>query len=184
MGGLVVRSACEAARSAGHRWINEVNDVVTLGSPHRGAPLEKFVNVVAWGLGMAPETRPLADFLNARSVGIKDLRFGAIVEEDWRGTDPDALLRDTVGDHPLAPGVSHHFVAGVITADPIHPVGVLMGDLMVRSASGTGRQQLDPTNVVVLGGMNHFDLLHDPAVIDHVMGWLASEPLLADIRPK
>lgn len=175
MGGLVIRSACVEARAAGHAWIDDLDDVVALASPHRGAPLEKFVNVAAWALGVAPETRPLADFLNSRSVGIKDLRFGAIVEEDWWGTDQDALLCDTVGDHSLPPSVNHHFLAGVITADPAHPVGVLTGDLMVRTASGTGEQRLEPTNVAVLGGVSHFDLLHDPRVIGSVMAWITPQ---------
>ena len=172
MGGLVVRSACLEARTAGHSWIDDVNDVVALASPHRGAPLEKFVNVVAWCLGVAPETRPLADFLNRRSVGIKDLRFGAIVEDDWKGIDPDALLRNSVGDHALAPDIDHHFVAAVITSDPAHPAGIAMGDLMVRTGGGTGEQRLEPTNVAVLGGVSHFDLLHDPRVIDSAMAWI------------
>jgi pimeloyl-ACP methyl ester carboxylesterase len=173
MGGLVIRSACSAARAAGQRWIDDVSDVVTLGTPHRGAPLEKGTNVVAWGLGLAAETRPLADALNNRSAGIKDLRFGAIAEDDWGGVDPDALLRNSVEDHPLPPDIDHHFVAGVMTSDPNHPVGVVMGDLVVRAASGTGGPHLDPTNVVVLGGLRHFEVLGDPAVIDRVMGWIA-----------
>ena len=32
--------------------------------------------------------------LNGRSDGLKDLRFGYLVEEDWRGRDADALLED------------------------------------------------------------------------------------------
>ncbi len=175
MGGLVCRSACATAESTGLRWIEHLEDVVALGSPHRGAPLEKLVNILGWGLGIAPETRPLADFLNGRSSGIKDLRFGAIVEDDWAGLDPDALLRDTVGDHSLPAGVGHHFVAGVVTADPQHPVGVAMGDLLVRAASGTGSQRLEPTNVEVVGSTRHSDLRNNPAVIDHVMGWLSPQ---------
>jgi pimeloyl-ACP methyl ester carboxylesterase len=175
MGGLVVRSAITAAREAGQHWVNQIDDVVTLGSPHRGTPLEKLVNVASWGLSKTPETRPLADFLNTRSVGIKDLRFGAIVDDDWVGVDPDALLDNTVGDHSLPPDVNTHFVAGVVTSDPAHPIGLIAGDLWVRAASGTGGEALEPTNVVVLGGVNHFDLCHDPTVIDHVMGWLASD---------
>ncbi|MEA3502860.1 MAG: hypothetical protein U9R47_08810 [Actinomycetota bacterium] len=174
MGGLVIRSACEAARTAGHRWLDDVNDVVTVAAPHRGSPLEKLANMTAFGLRVAPETRPLADFVNGRSVGIKDLRFGAIVEDDWSGADPDALLRNTVGDHPLLPGIGHHFVAGVVTSNPTHPVGALVGDLVVRVASGTGGQHLEPGKVVVVGRKNHFDLIHDPEVIDSVMGWLAA----------
>ena len=173
MGGLVCRSACAEAEAVGLDWIEHVNDLVALGSPHRGAPLEKLANIVGWGLGIAPETRPLADFLNGRSSGIKDLRFGAIVEDDWGGLDPDALLRDTVGDHTLPADVGHHFVAGVVTADPRHPVGVIVGDLLVRTASGTGGQWLEPTNVEVVGSTRHSDLRNNPAVIDHVMSWLA-----------
>lgn len=179
MGGLVIRSACSVAGATGQRWIDHVDDVVTLGTPHRGAPLEKGTNILAWGLDLTPETRPLADWLNARSAGIKDLRFGAMVEGDWRGFNPDSLLRNTVGDHPLPPGIDHHFVAGVVTSDPNHPVGVVMGDLVVRAASGTGGPHLDPTNVAVVGGVRHFELLHEPAVIDRVMGWVTPVPRLS-----
>lgn len=173
MGGLVCRSACAVAQEAGFRWIERLDDVVALGSPHRGAPLEKLVNVVGWGLGISPETQPLADFLKGRSSGIKDLRFGAIVEDDWAGVDSDALLRDTIGNHTLPAGVGHHFVAGVVTADPQHPIGVVMGDLLVRAASGTGSQRLEPDSVEVVGSTRHSDLRNNPVVIDHVMGWLA-----------
>lgn len=172
MGGLVIRSACATAASAGHAWLDDVSDVVALGSPHRGAPLEKLVNIVSWGLGATQETRPLARFLNGRSVGIKDLRFGAVADDDWEGRDPDALLIDTVGDHRLPAGIQHHFVAGVVTADPSHPVGVAMGDLLVRTPSGAGGRNLEPTNVVVVGRTRHGDLRNDPVVIDQVIDWL------------
>ncbi len=163
MGGLLIRSACVAALRAGHSWIEDVSDVVTIGSPHGGAPLEKFVNAAAWSLRVAPQTQPLADFLDTRSQGIKDLRTGNI------GYAPDMELSDAA---PPA-HVRHHFVAGVITANPKHPVGAVVGDLMVRPASSTRAPTLEPANVVVLGGVSHFDLLHEPAVIDEVMGWLA-----------
>ena len=180
MGGLVVRSACESARIAGHKWIADVDTIVTVAAPHRGSPLEKLANMAAWGLGVASVTRPLARFVNGRSVGIKDLRFGAIVENDWMGIDPDALLRNTVDEQPLPAGIDHHFVAGAVTSDPTHPVGMAVGDLVVRSASGTGGRRLKPENALVVGGKHHFDLLGDPEVISDVMGWLA--PATPDSR--
>ena len=180
MGGLVIRSACEAARIAGHRWIADVDTIVTVAAPHRGSPLEKLANAAAWGLGFASVTRPLARFVNGRSVGIKDLRFGATVESDWMGIDPDALLRNTVDAQPLPAGIDHHFVAGAVTSDPTHPVGMAVGDLVVRSASGTGGRHLKPENAVVVGGKHHFDLLGDPEVISDLMGWLA--PATPDSR--
>ena len=173
MGGLVIRSACGTAASSDLRWLRDVRDVVTLGTPHRGSPLEKAANVAAWLLAAAPDTRPFAEFLNGRSAGIKDLRFGAIMEDDWRGTDPDVLLRNTVGDHPLPSGVRHHFVAGVATADPAHPLAGAVGDFVVRASSATGLRHLKPTNSTVLGGLRHLELPRDPAVVERVMGWLA-----------
>jgi len=152
--------------------------VVTVGAPHLGAPIEKGTNLISWALGHLPESRPLGEFVDRRSVGIKDLRFGAIREEDWKGFDPDALLRDVVGDSPPPEGVQHHFIAGVITADPNHPLGVLVGDLIVRVGSGTGRsrrRRIEATNVRVFGGRRHFDLLHDAVVHDQVRSWLAAQ---------
>lgn len=163
MGGLVIRGACAAALNAGHRWIGDVSDVITIGSPHGGAPLEKFVNAAAWGLNVAPQTRPLADFLNTRSQGIKDLRAGSFAH-----ASEEELMEADQPDH-----VRHHFIAGVITSNPTHPIGGMVGDLMVRPASSTRAPRLEPTTVVVLGGVSHFDLLHEPAVIDQVMEWLA-----------
>ena len=174
MGGLVIRSACSAAVDADSRWIGDVDHVVTIGTPHRGSPLEKLANAAAFALSAVPETRPLADFLNGRSVGIKDLRFGAIVEDDWHGDDPDALLRNTVGDHPLPAGIEHHFVAGVVTEEPTHPFGASVGDLVVRTSSATPLNRLTPTSAAVFGRTRHASLQRDPAVVHHVMECLGA----------
>lgn len=176
MGGLVIRSACATAQVAGMRWVDLVDDVVTLGTPHRGAPLEKLVNVVAWSLGLVSETRPLGEYLNTRSGGIKDLRFGAVAESDWRDFEPDALLHNTVGKHPLAPGIRHHFVTGVITSNPGHPIGLMLGDLIVRSSSAGDNRHLSPSSVVAVGRVAHGSLIDSPVVVDRVMRWLTGDP--------
>src|SRR4029077_3115273 len=79
MGRLVARSASFYGMQQHHWWTAAVRHVVCLGSPHLGADLEKGVNVAAWALARLPETRALAGFLNRRSPGVKDLRFGALV---------------------------------------------------------------------------------------------------------
>jgi len=101
MGGLVVRSACHHAATGPHKWAPLVRHVFCLGTPHLGAPLEKGVDVGAWLLSRFPETRPAARFLNLRSVGVKDLHFGALVDEDWRDADPDEFLRDRCTEVPF-----------------------------------------------------------------------------------
>lgn len=162
MGGLVAMSACVAAVGADQRWPAAATDIVTIASPHRGAPLEKLAAVTAWGLRVAPQTRPLADFIDRRSQGIKDLRFGNVGSD--RAAHP-AIVRTLAG-------IDHHFVAGVVTSDSRHPVGAIIGDLMVRPASSTRSRSVEPVSVVVLGGKHHSNLLDDPSVIDHIAEWL------------
>ena len=177
MGGLVARSACHYAQREGHRWTGAVRHVFCLGSPHLGAPLEKGVNALGWALGRVPETRPLANVLNVRSAGIKDLRFGSCAEEDWCECDPDELLTDRCHDVPFLPGARFYFVAATLSRRPGDPLGAILGDLLVRvpSASGAGRRRqigfaIEDGHHV--GGVTHFDLLNHPAVYEQIRGWI------------
>jgi pimeloyl-ACP methyl ester carboxylesterase len=176
MGGLVARSACHYGHAEGHRWTQAVRHVVCLGSPHLGAPLEKGINALGWALANLPETRPLARAVNARSAGIKDLRFGACIEEDWCDCDPDELLTDRCQDVPCLPGATFYFIAATISRGERDPLGTVVGDLLVRvpSASGAGRRRRVPfAEGRRLGGLTHFDLLNHPAVYDQIRAWLA-----------
>jgi pimeloyl-ACP methyl ester carboxylesterase len=91
MGGLVARSACFQADEEDAKWVRHVRHLVSLGTPHMGAPLEQIVHYASATFHTLPETRPIARFLRRRSAGIRDLRQGSLVDEDWRGGDPDAL---------------------------------------------------------------------------------------------
>ncbi|MEE8407202.1 MAG: alpha/beta fold hydrolase [Acidimicrobiia bacterium] len=178
MGGLVARSAVQVGQESGQDWVSAVRHVVALASPHLGSPVEKGANIAAWGLGLVSESRPLGEFINDRSVGIKDLRYGTVSEEDWLGFDPDELLNDVVVEPPPPKGVDQHFIAGVITTEPTHPIGALLGDLIVRVGSGTGRgrrRRVDASDVQVVGGKRHPDLLHDPGVHERIRAWLTSD---------
>jgi len=178
MGGLVARSACHYGQAHERRWVASVSHVICLGSPHLGAPLEKAANVMGWALSRVPETRPFAKVVNTRSVGIKDLRFGSCVEEDWCDCDPDEFLRDRCGEVPFLPHATYYFIGATVTHDANHPLGMLIGDLLVRfpSASGEGRNRKIPfelDNGCHLGGLTHFDLLNNPAVYEQIHAWLA-----------
>jgi pimeloyl-ACP methyl ester carboxylesterase len=178
MGGLVARSACHYGRAEGHRWTQAVRHVVCLGSPHLGAPLEKGINALSWALANIPETRPLARVVNQRSAGIKDLRFGACIEEDWCDCDPDELLTDRCHDVPFLPGATFYFIAATISRGEGDRLGTMVGDALVRvpSASGAGRRRrvpFGPDDGRRLGGLTHFDLLNHPAVYEQIRAWLA-----------
>ncbi len=170
MGGLVARSAVRQAADRGAAWTGALRHLVSLGSPYRGADLEKAANVAGWALGATPETRPFAEFLELRSSGIKDLRFGYLAAADWAGRQADALLDDHRGDCADLPGVGYHFVACTLTRAGGHPVGRLLGDVLVRTASAFD----DRTTgcLTRLGGLHHVDLLTHPQVYRLLDGWL------------
>jgi pimeloyl-ACP methyl ester carboxylesterase len=168
MGGLVARSACHA----GGDWTRAVTHVVSLGSPHTGAPLESAVHYGAAALGVAPETRPFSRFLRRRSAGIRDLRRGSLVDEDWEGRDPDALRAAACQEIPLLDGARHCFVSATVTRDARHPVARVIGDWLVLEASASHRAQ----EALHVGGAHHLALLNHPQVYERLSEWLAPAP--------
>jgi pimeloyl-ACP methyl ester carboxylesterase len=181
MGGLVVRSACHYGHAEGHAWTERASHVVCLGTPHLGAPLEKAASVAGWAFNRLPETRPFGElFLNNRSVGIKDLRYGNCVEEDWCDCDPDEFLRDRCREVPFLPSATYCFVGATLSPGP-HGVGGRVGDLLVTypSASGAGRRRRIPfavENGRHVGGTDHMRLLNHPVVYDQLRDWLGRDP--------
>jgi len=169
MGGLVARGAVHHGLEAERAWTRVLRHLVCLGSPHRGAPLEAAANRAAWALRQLPETRPLSTVLRQRSVGIKDLRFGALLEQHWADRDPDALRFD--GPERVAVRTSpagQRLIAATITRAPTHPLGRAFGDGLVLAASARDGAE----DAVTLGGLHHFDLLHHPLVYAQLRDWL------------
>ena len=178
MGGLVARSACHRAQLDGREWVRHVRHVVSLGSPHMGAPLEQAVHYAAHGLHRLPETRPVGRFLRRRSGGIRDLRQGSLVDDDWRDRDPDELRAEACREVPLLEGATHCFVSATITRSPKHPLGRLLGDTLVLTPSASGRSRtrrlgFRDEDGLHVGGANHFALLNHPKVYAQLRDWLS-----------
>ena len=163
MGGLVARSSLHAGESADHSWVKYVQHSVGLGTPHFGSPIEKGVHIASQLLDRSELSRPLGQFIDGRSAGIKGMRHGTIHSMD----------RD---DQPIDPhGVDQHNVASTISGDASHPLGALVGDLVVRVNSATGMSsdsEVPATNTRVFGGLNHLSMLHDPGVLSQIRDWL------------
>jgi pimeloyl-ACP methyl ester carboxylesterase len=179
MGGLVARSACHQASEEGAAWVSRVRHVVSLGTPHMGAPLAQAVHYASAALWKVPETRPLAGLLRRRSAGIRDLRHGSLVDEDWRGRDPDALRRIVCCEVPLLDGATHCFVSATVTRNPHHPIGRLVGDSLVLAPSASGRSRtrripFRDEHGHHLGGTHHLALLNHPEVYSRLRDWLAT----------
>jgi pimeloyl-ACP methyl ester carboxylesterase len=177
MGGLVARSACHY--SDGCDWCPKVRHVFTLGSPHMGAPLEQGANAVSHLFGRLPETRALlATPLNLRSVGIKDLRYGYLVDECWQDQDCDAFLKNTSRDIPFTRTASHYFLCATISRDADALAGRLVGDLLVLRASAWSQRRGERLRFPIehyghLGGLHHLQLLNHPAIYHQIRRWMA-----------
>lgn len=182
MGGLVIRGALHHGQLGQADWLERVSHVVGLGAPFLGAPLERGAHRATQALARLPETAPLAHLVNTRAAGVKDLRYGALLREDWGGVDPDTCGGDTAGDaHHLAS--AQHFCASAnLGATEDHLLGRLLGDVLVMASSATGsgpsahRTPLAFDATAHFPGLNHFDLLNHPAVYARLRGWLAPGP--------
>lgn len=172
MGALVSESALVRAHDGRSRWAELVTDLVALGAPHHGAALERVVNAAMWAAARGRVTKPVAEFLNKRSVGIKDLRHGTI-DESWRGRDPDELLVDHRTATVLPDHVHLHVVGASLSADPADVRTRVLGDLLVTPDSAAGRNprgwSLEPRTVQVLRGASHFDLVNHADVTTNLL---------------
>jgi pimeloyl-ACP methyl ester carboxylesterase len=179
MGGLVARSACHYGGLAGHEWTRRLTALVFLGTPHHGAPLERAGNLLEGLLEISPYAAPLARVGGNRGAGIRDLRFGNLLDEDWSGR-PRRDRRDPRTPVPLPAGVRCFAVAAARGQGP-GAVSDRRGDGLVPVDSALGRHRdprfalaFPPAHQHVLYGAGHFDLLNAPAVVERLAAWLSS----------
>lgn len=179
MGGLVTRSACHYGLEAGHGWVDRLQRVFLLGVPSRGAPLEQLAHVTAFTLESIwnPWTKLIGKAINLRSAGIKDLRHGFVLDEDWRHVDLDRLAFPV----PIKPRDPLH-VRWYVAAGTIGPsksgLARTIGDGLVRSSSAQGwshdpraRELLPPAEVREFESTSHIGLMNDPAVLAQMLEW-------------
>ncbi|GBF49885.1 hypothetical protein LPTSP4_14050 [Leptospira ryugenii] len=181
MGGLVIRSACYYGKKRKSKWIDKVKNVIFIGSPHHGAPLEKLGNTVSTVLGKIPNpfTYLTKKAINLRSDGIKDLRYGFLVEEDWKGKDLDQYIRFEKTHVPLLPKVKYYVITGTLMEDTSHWLSELFGDAIVGKWSGRGKSADEKDELLIpkenfreFGGITHIQLMHDLKVYDQIKIWL------------
>jgi hypothetical protein len=177
MGGLVARSAIHhgALMQRGTmRWPMRVDDLVCLGTPHQGAPLDRAGHGVELLLGDAPYAESLARFCKVRSAGIKDLRLGNIVSAP-PGDD---------GTHRCAQVGLPERTRCFAIAGSLEPVvgslkAKLLGDGLVPVASALGqhpepdrRLAFAPERQAVILAKSHVDLLSNAEVYGQLRQWL------------
>ena len=119
----------------------------------------------------------ISTFLRRRSSGIRDLRQGSLVDEDWRERDPEALRAAACQEVPLLEGATHCFVSATVTRSPRHPLGRIIGDTLVLVPSASGRSRtrklgFEAEYGLHVGATHHIALLNHPAVYEKLHAWL------------
>jgi hypothetical protein len=162
LGGLVLRAASAVVDGdldlGSEGWTGLVSDVVTLGTPHLGAPLARGVGTGSNWLGRFPESAAFGRILDWRSEGVLD------------------LVEGLAEDVPPLPRARYRLVAATVTRSARHPLSAFAGDLLVRLPSaygrGGGRALFPDADVLHVPRAHHFDLLNDTRVEEALLEWL------------
>ncbi|MCE9599452.1 MAG: alpha/beta fold hydrolase [Spirochaetia bacterium] len=189
MGGLVSRSAGYYAGIQNQNWTQRLRRVVLLGVPNDGSYLEKLGHLTTtilktiWTI----PTRIIGNIANQRSNGIKDLRWGFLVDEDWKHAGAEGILSAKRTNVAPIPDVTYYVVVGTLTKDDQSPVNLYFGDGLVgrKSASGEVFRQAQAAHgnsaeqdflvFRVFPGLGHVGLITNEEVYDYVRSVLVVE---------
>ncbi len=190
MGGLITRSACAHARESRHTWIDKLRQIVFLGTPHAGSPLERSGHRLDALLGASPYTAALSRLGKVRSAGITDLRHASLSDADWQDRDRFA---DEIPRHsalPLPHGVRCDAIAGSIAKKAGSLRERLVGDGLVPLDSALGRNAdpdrhlgLPKARQFVAYGVNHLGLLDSADVYERIRSSL-QPPAVSNARAR
>lgn len=179
MGGLVARSACHYAVLEQHDWLEKLQHMVFLGTPHHGAPLERGGNQLDRLLNSSPYSAPFARLGQIRSAGITDLRHGNLQDEDWLRRNRFASADDHRLPLPLPAGVACHAVAATISKASAQRKRPLSGDGLIPVASALGDHQNPAMSLNIAEqdrfisySCSHLELLHNAKVWQQLAVWL------------
>ena len=180
MGGLVARSALFYGKLQGRSWVHGVGNLITLGSPHHGASLERIGYYVQDMIAKLPFAGSLAKLGDLRSAGIIDLRYGSIRDADWKSLEGRSVLPQEFR-HParLPLDIHTYFAAATLLEDHYHSKAThLLGDGLVTIESALGEHTgehtlfLPESHKAVFYGVSHYDLLYNERVHQQVITWL------------
>lgn len=181
MGGLVIRSACHYAQKRRHHWVRQVKKIFFLGTPHLGSDWEKLGHITSIVLRYIPNlfTMGIASLGNQRSAGIKDLRYGYLVDEDWKGKNAKALFRGKHQPVPLMKNVDYYVIAATLAKKKQNLLTDYFGDGLVPLRSARGKSfrrsrslDFDPKHFKAFPGLSHVALAHSSRVYNQIKKWL------------
>ena len=179
MGGLVCRSAVYYGGLENNSWLENLKKIIFLGSPHHGAPLEQIGNYVDRLFEWIHYVKPFSRLSKMRSSGITDLRYGNLVEEDWKGLDRFKNNAKRKTPVPLPEKVTCFTVAATKSPPNQSKKAGLIGDGLVTVRSALGHHKnpdkslgFKESNQYISFDTNHMDLLSNLHVFQKLKEWL------------
>lgn len=166
MGGLVARSAHFYGTQYHKKWLAKTTSIISIGTPHNGAMLEKGGAVIDALLTLSPYAVPFTRLTGIRSQGIEDLRHGKI------SASQDAFI-------PIPDNVRFYALAGVLNKTPNKVAEQSIGDGLVtlNSAFGISKQASKTLAIPehhkwLKYNLSHNAMLSDPDVFNAIANWL------------
>jgi pimeloyl-ACP methyl ester carboxylesterase len=179
MGGLLTRSALCLAQQQQSSWLQKVDKVVYVGTPHHGSALERGGYWLQKSMTYSPYTAPLAALGRIRSAGITDLRHGNILDDDWQRHDEHEDNADHRSSVPLAEGIEHYSIGATLSKRDTKGMSRLLSDGLVHPDSSWGKHtkpefnlQFLKENCRIFYDLGHLAMLHDQRVATQLNTWL------------
>ncbi len=166
MGGLVSRSAVHSGSRSQHEWRKKLRRLISIGTPHSGAPLEQVAVFLDGIMEISPYSIPFTPIIKARSSGINNLGNGCIT--------------DTANEFVQLPEDVECFALAALIRKKRGPLDdKLTGDGLVPVDSALGKNK-DPDRVLdfpeshqwVGFGIGHNEMLSHPEVYNQLRNWL------------
>ncbi|MBF0231108.1 MAG: hypothetical protein HQK63_16180 [Desulfamplus sp.] len=180
MGGLVSQSSCHYGKLADHRWLNHLTKLICLGTPHHGSPLEQAGNWIDILLKINPYSAPFSRLGNIRSAGVTDLRYGNLLDEDWKGESRfDCQPSASRTPAALPDNVKCYAIAAAVNKEQDTAGDNFIGDGLVPVNSALGYHEncafnlkYPKDNQWIGRNMNHMELLNREDVYKVIKKWV------------
>ena len=152
------------------KFSNKIKTIFLIAVPNYGAALAQLNHmsaVVLKALGRFYVGR-IGALIEQRSNGIKDLRQGAMVDEDWKYGEPAVLNYDKHTPVPPVPGVHYHILVGNLSKEEDSLMAKYFGDGLVTPASAVAETLIRVSTIKVFPQTGHNSILRSKDVHAYV----------------
>jgi len=179
MGGLVSRSALYYGEQNQKKWTQHVKKIVFLGTPHHGSYVERTGNYLDLILESIHYAKPFARLGKIRSAGVTDLRYGNLIDEDWKDDHRFEIKNDKRRNIQLSKQIEFYTIAAVVGNETTSLSTQILGDTLVDVKSALGQHKnpdknlnFKKENIWISYDSNHLDLISNPKILNKIKVWL------------